>query len=396
MLPTIVLAAGAAHGQAEVRAAASTPPPKSDVVATASTETSAYGDTDHVYVVTPTIAGSVSNPLAGWSLDGRYLVDVVTAASVDIVSTASGHWREVRHAGSLEGKYKPRDVGVGAAASVSSEPDYLSFAAGGTFEVDLDEKNFTPIVGYTYGRDTIGRSDTPFSVFHHTLDRHTITAGLTTVVDGATVASFVADVVVERGDQSKPYRYIPMFTPDVAGAVPAGASIAYVNATRDQVRPLEQLPTSRERYALTARLAHRFDGSTVRATERGYADGWGLVASTTDARWIVDLGRRFELGPHGRFHLQNAVSFWKRAYTVEYGADGIHLPALRTGDRELGPLRSLTFGGGVAWKLGPDDAPDTWVLGATTDVVFTHYFDDLYLLNRVAVFGALSLSASFE
>jgi len=32
---------------------------------------------------------------------GRYLVDAVTAASVDIVSTASRKWKEQRHAGSV-------------------------------------------------------------------------------------------------------------------------------------------------------------------------------------------------------------------------------------------------------------------------------------------------------
>ena len=55
----------------------------------ASSEVAGYSDTDHVAVVTPSVAGHVGNPAAGWSVDGSYLVDVISAASVDIVSTAS-------------------------------------------------------------------------------------------------------------------------------------------------------------------------------------------------------------------------------------------------------------------------------------------------------------------
>src|SRR6478752_6611925 len=70
-------------------------------VVKASTEVSAYQDSDHVGVLTPTIAGSVESPTGGWSAHGRYLVDAVSAASVDIVSTASRRWKEIRHAGTL-------------------------------------------------------------------------------------------------------------------------------------------------------------------------------------------------------------------------------------------------------------------------------------------------------
>ena len=35
-------------------------------------------------------------------------------------------------------------------------------------------------------------------------------------------------------------------------------------------------------------------------SERVYADSWLLVASTTDARWIFDLGRRFAIWPHAQ------------------------------------------------------------------------------------------------
>src|SRR5262245_27253799 len=71
----------------------------------ASAEVGAYADSVAVEVLTPTVAGSVESPTAGWRVDGHYLVDVVTAASPDIVATASRRWTEVRQAGHIGGRY---------------------------------------------------------------------------------------------------------------------------------------------------------------------------------------------------------------------------------------------------------------------------------------------------
>ena len=65
-------------------------------------------------------------------------------------------------------------------------------------------------------------------------------------------------VSLERGDGSQPYRYIPMFHPqDIAPFVPAGATVDLVNRTRLPVKPLEQLPTERDRFAVGARFNKR-------------------------------------------------------------------------------------------------------------------------------------------
>ena len=367
----------------------------SPLVIRASSEVSGYHDSNHVDVLTPSVSGSVENPVAGWSVKGHYLVDIVSAASVDIVSTASRRWSEVRHAAAVEGAYKPGTFGVNLSGSFSSEPDYLSIAGGGSVSQELYEKNLTLLLGYGHTHDTIGRSGTPFSVFSRTLTRNTINPAVTIVVNRSTVMALSADAVYERGDSSKPYRYIPMFTHAVAETLPRGASIDLVNRLRLPERPLEQLPVERDRYALTARLLHRFDRSTLRVEERFYADTWGLKASTTDARNLFDLGERFVLWPHARFHVQRPVGFWHRGYEAIRSADGAQwsLPALRTGDRELGPLWSVTGGFGVRWLIGPAERLSAWALGMQADLTWTNYLDDLYINQRVSEFVALVVEA---
>lgn len=345
-----------------------------------------YADTDHVFVETPSVSGTVSDPVKGWSVGGQYLVDVVSAASVDIVSTASRRWTEVRQEGGLQASYKPRTFGAQASATVSDEPDYLSLSAGGAVTQDLANKNVTWLLGYAHGHDVAGRSGTPFSVFSRTIDRNAFTGTLTLVLDPATITSFVGDLILENGDQSKPYRYIPLFAPGTQ--VPRGASIDLVNSLRVSARPLEQLPLSRSRYALTARLAHRYHLATLRLEERAYADTWLMLATTTDARLLFDVGSRVELGPHLRVHAQTAVDFWQRAYI--YGP-GFQVPGLRTGDRELGPLVNATAGGTLRIGIGSDATPTSWVLAFDLNATTTQYLDDLYVTNRISAIGGVSL-----
>src|SRR5262249_4888118 len=121
------------------------------IVTRASAEVGAYQDSDSTSVLTPSIGISLESPTAGWRVNGRYLVDVVSAASPDIVATASPKWIEVRHAGTVGARYKPGLYGIGANASTSYTPDYLALEGGGQLVQDLDDKNLTLTEGYSYG-----------------------------------------------------------------------------------------------------------------------------------------------------------------------------------------------------------------------------------------------------
>jgi hypothetical protein len=356
------------------------------------TEVAAYQDSVAVSVLTPSVGATLKSPTSGWDANGRYLVDVVSAASPDIVSTASPRWVEIRHAGSLGAGYKPGDFGVAVNGMASYTPDYLALGGSARLTQDFDEKNLTLVEGYGYGHDVIGRTGTPFSVFSRTLDYHTITAGLTRVVNPTLVLGLVGDVTIERGDQSKPYRYIPMFRPEVAPTIPRGASVDTVASLRIQARPLEQLPLARERYSLSGRLAWRLSRSTIRLDERGYLDTWGLTASTTDAKWLFDAGERVIWWPHARFHVQNGVSFWQRAYAAR---DVHDIPALRTGDRELSPLATVGLGGGVRIALGREGRLDDWVLTGTFEGAYTSFFDTIYVATRYAGLATVGLEVGF-
>jgi hypothetical protein len=361
----------------------------------ASAELSGYTDTDHVDVLSPSLAATVADDVAGWSASGRYLVDVVSAASVDIVSTASGKWHEVRQAGSGALSLKRGDATLGASGGFSSEPDYLSLSAGGTLSLDLLQKNVTPFVGYTFAHDDVGRTGLP-RTFWASLEAHGLDVGVTLVLGRRTIASVQANGVFERGYLAKPYRYVPLFAPGQTARIPPGASIDQVNRERLPLRPADQVPRARDRAAFSGRLAHRFDRSTLRLDGRGYLDDWGLVAATVDARVLWEIGRALTIWPHLRFHAQTGVDFWRRAYEVAAGANGqFGIPPYRTGDRELSALYTATVGAGARLRLG-SDIQKRYMLVLEVDGAHTRYADALFLQHRESLFSTLGLEVELD
>ncbi len=357
-------------------------------------EVSVYHDTDAVNVLTPAMRLSAVDPLSGWSAQGSYLVDIVSAASVDIVSSASPNWVELRHAATLNARYKPGDLGGSISAAVSSEPDYLSLVAGGAVSWDFARKNATLELGYSYGHDVAGRTGTPFSVYSLPLDRHSVSGSLTLVLDRATTFSPGLDLIFESGRQEKPYRYLPIFDTSVASSVPIGASVEEVNALRLPGRVSERVPDTRQRYALSGHLAHRFKSSTLTLFDRMYGDSWGVLATTSDLRYVVSLGERWWIWPHFRFHLQSGASFWKRAYVGRVESGLVTAPDLRSGDRELSPLWSATLGPGIRWGLG-DVEPRDRSLVLELEATRTRYSDALYVRQRWAGFAVVQFEARF-
>ena len=170
-----------------------------------------------------------------------------------------------------------------------------------------------------------------------------------------------------------------------------------MNRFRLNVRPLEQLPTARDRYAVGMRLNHRFSSTTLRVDARVYYDSWQLKAGTTDVRYVMDLSKRLRLWPHARVNAQTGTNFYKLAYGATVNpTSGVTVPLFRTDDRELSPLVTLTAGGGFRFALNGSEAKTQWGLNFATDVMYTKYFDALFISFRTAVYGSIGIDVEFE
>ncbi len=362
------------------------------LVVRAALEASTYVDTFSVLILNPAVRVSAASPTKGWHVGASYLLDVISAASPDFVSTASPRGHDTRHAATVNGGYKPERLGVEASAGYSSEADYVSRTASVAILGDILDKQVTPRLGYTHSWDTIGRGGTPTSVFSNTLHANEATASVSIVASPKTLLVAGGSLMFERGDQSKPYRLIPLFASGVE--VRKGASPDEVNAARLPVRPYEQLPLERNRYALGARMMHRFKRSTLRFEERLYTDTWENRGVTTDARWLVDIEPRFTVGPHARFTAQTGANFHQRVYHAT--TEPLIVPTFRTTDRELAPLWALTGGASMWWNLPMDQAAVHLTLYMSADLLWSHYPNSIYVKERTAGYGTVGVEAEFN
>jgi Protein of unknown function (DUF3570) len=360
-------------------------------------ESSGYTDSTNVHVFSPSINAAVSSPTAGWNVGASYLVDIVTAASPDIVSMASRSFKEARHAAAAGGGYKVGSVGLHLNGNLSSEPDYLSKTLGAAIDTELSEKSITPRLGYNFSYDRIGIRNTPFKNYERNLTTNEMEAGVTFVLSPTTLLVTGLTAQIERGEESKLYRYVPTFAPGDVGKVAAGQPLDGVNEARLPVRVRELLPRARDRFSAGARINHRLSSGTLRVEERVYVDNWGIKASTTDAKYFHDLGDHLRVWPHLRFHGQTGASFYRIAYPALLDVDNVPLQVFtyRTGDRELSPMVGLTIGAGARIALTTEKASVQYAIVVSGEVLYNRYFNALYIKSRTAVYGTLGFEVEF-
>ena len=378
------------------------PQNRKNIVIRVAADLSGYSDTNAVAVYTPGLNASIVSPTAGWNFGGNLILDAVSAASPDIVSTASPPFEEYRYAGGLTGGYKPGLYGGQLSGGISSSVDYVSYFGSIRLIADLNDKLITPTIGYTYSLDRIGRGPKnfqhDFNELKGKLDTHEFEAGVTLIMSPTSILLVGGTAQFERGDQSQPYRYIPMFDPvTVAPFVPSGATVDLVNRTRLPVRPLEQLPTERDRYAFGARFNKRMNPtSTLRLDQRFYIDTWGLKATSSDMRYMVDLSRHLRVWPHARIHAQTSTNFFQLAYAATVDSNGgVAVPTYRTGDRELAALITGTGGGGLRIALGEPEGEIKYGITVVGDVMYTRYLKALYVTTRTGVYGSVGFDVEF-
>jgi hypothetical protein len=310
---------------------------------------------------------------------------------------ASPAYKEVRHAVAAGGGYKVGAADLIVNGFLGSEPDYVSRSVGAAVATELNEKLIVPRLGYNFSSDRIGIRNTPFSQFERNLATHEIEAGITFVMSPTTllVTGITGQFVL--GENAKLYRYIPMFAPDVAPKVSPGESIDAVNANRLPVRSRELVPHTRDRFSIGARVNHRFTNGTLRVEERLYDDSWGIKASTTDAKYLHDLGDRLRVWPHLRYHVQSGASFYKLAYpaAIEMSDVPLQVFTYRTDDRELSPMMTVTAGGGARIALTGDKAPVQYGIILSGEVMYSRYFKSLYIVARTGVYGTVGFEAEF-
>ncbi|CAN5905368.1 hypothetical protein BH11MYX3_BH11MYX3_21720 [soil metagenome] len=275
-----------------------------------------YADDDHVIVVSPSAAvrADVAPRL---SVSADTTVDVVSAASVDVVTSASPRTvHEQRVELGLASTYR-----VGRASwwtlgiRGSHEHDYDALRVRASGKAELAQRNTTLQLDYVFGYDDVTSVVDP--TFHRDRTSHELMLGASQLLSPRGVVDIIADVTHAAGYHASPYRQILVDLP----ASPLGMRL-------DEVTPVRRTSLAiavRARYALGVRW-------TMSATYRFYFDTWSVSSHTVTGELSRRVGE-WLVGGTLRGYLQSDSAFYSPRYVGE--------PRYRTHDRTLGAMRTM-------------------------------------------------------
>lgn len=333
-----------------------------------------YADDDAVTVVRP--SALLAAPAGRAELTAEVVIDIVSAASVDLISQASPRgFQETRVEPALTLSLPlSRLATLSLRGFGSTEPDFDLLGASAGVSLDSASRADTVALTYALSQAAVGRADDPGAARSRTTMQ--LGASWTRVTDRAGYLDVVLEGELQVGALQSPYRYVTIET-----------------ATGERCCSVpERTPDLRAALAalLRVRRALAEDRVFLHVDYRLAADGWGLTSHTVSARALLPLGRRALLGASARGYLQSAADFHRTHYR---GADTV--PAYRSRDRGLGRERSAALGLACELALGAAPAPDGPHLTAAATWLALFWPDDPLQQRRDAVVATVSLEVPF-
>jgi hypothetical protein len=329
-----------------------------------------YANDDGLLVVQPATSAA-ADVAEGWRVNANYEADVISAATVDVRTSASPRgFEETRHGVgmSLE-RALSSTARLTAGHALSVSPDYLSNTVSAGAEIEDSSRRHTFSLGGAMAKDQVGRVGDPEWV--GSLWVAGVSFMWAVVLSPRAVLDMAAAGELRRGYQESPYRFVPIYD--------AGAQASWLAVP-------ESVPESRRRLAGRAQI--RFsptDGFFTRASWRVHADDWGLLGHTVRASGSVEVAGRWLFGIHGRFYAQRGASFYHGVYTTLP-----ELPRWRTRDRQLAPGWSVAGGCRARWQFVQWGG---WLLSLHLrgEVIHARFIDTPILPRRTGYITGLSL-----
>ena len=269
------------------------------------TGTAVYSNNDGLRVISPWLSArqQVAGPVAV-QVEAR--TDIITAASVDMISGASPAFQEIRKEVGFLTAYDQGGLRGHAGYTYSTENDTHTHTMSVGGEKELLSRNLTVALAYGLGLDRLGSVREPEALWHDRTS-HRIDATLTQLLSPSALVSAAYTFQQIDGFQSSPYRLVPL--------VPHDASM-WLRSQAQWVA--ERHPTSRGRHGFTLEARQALGHAlTLRALYRGYLDTWAVRSNTGELGLTLDVGHGLELGLSDRMYWQSNASFYRAMYTVD-------------------------------------------------------------------------------
>ena len=275
---------------------------------------------------------------AGKSLSfvGNYYVDMVSSASIDVITTASPYTEE-RTQWSLGMDYLRGNttMRVGYTSSVESDFDAKSYSFSVSQDMFGDLTTLT--LSYGLGDDLVRKSDD--DTFERPLDRQIYGVGITQILTKNLIASVNIETVTEEGFLNNPYRSVRYADPLSASGYSFEPEL-YPNTRTSNAVGL------RARYFLPYRAA-------IEGEYRFFTDTWDVEAHTFAVSYIHPWNDWTFTGKF-RYYDQTGAHFYRDLFSRSQETN------FRGRDKELSPLTSYTTMLQAAYEFIKDDGIATW------------------------------------
>jgi hypothetical protein len=137
------------------------------------------------------------------SFVGNYYVDMVSSASIDVITQASPYTEE-RKQWSLGMDYLRGNTTMRFNYVSSEESDYDAATYSFSVSQDMFGDLTTLTIGYALGDDVVGRSDD--ELFERDVDKQNYSVGLTQILTKNLISSLNFETATDEGLLNNPYR----------------------------------------------------------------------------------------------------------------------------------------------------------------------------------------------
>ena len=268
------------------------------------------------------------------SLVTNYYVDMISSASIDVVTTASPY-EEERTQWSFGVDYLRGNTTLRAGYTSSTESDYDAKTYSLSASQDMFGALTTLTLSYAYGDDLVGKSTDP--TFEREVKRQVYGVGLSQILTKNLITSMNFETVTEEGFLNNPYRSVRYLN----SGVPRGFSF------EEEVYPNTRTSNAlgmRAKYYLPYRAA-------IEGEYRFYTDTWDIQGHTASLTYVHPWGD-FTFEGKLRFHDQTGAHFFSDLFPRSQATN------FRGRDKELSPLTSITYRAKVSYEFLND--ADGW------------------------------------
>jgi len=263
-----------------------------------------------------------------YSVSASYYVDMVSSASIDVVTTASPY-REQRDQAGLSLDVLDDKTQYTVSVVSSEESDYSARTASFDVSQDLFGDLTTVSFGFSRGWDEVRKNGDP--QFDEPVDRRSYRFGLSQIVTPTLMLGLAYETITDEGFLNNPYRSVRYLEPDAASGF----------AFQPEVYPRTRTSNAA---ALNARYFLPYRAALV-GEYRGFTDTWGITAHTLRAGYTHPLGQRWVLEGGYRWYQQSAADFYADLFPR---ADYQNFMAR---DKELSSFTSQMLSVGATFEL---------------------------------------------